>query len=67
MPASFVLRDEQGNPVTAISNSFGFYHFEDAAVGQNYVLTVSSKRHHFQPRLVLVNDEIADLDLVAVD
>ena len=54
-------------PLRAITNPFGYYRFDDLAVGQAYVISVSSKRYTFtEPaRVVTVNDELQNEDFVA--
>ncbi|HEY0427168.1 MAG TPA: carboxypeptidase-like regulatory domain-containing protein [Pyrinomonadaceae bacterium] len=64
--ASVILTDSQGNSRTVISSSFGYYHFETVAVGETFVLTVSSKRYQFSPQVVFVTEEINELNFLAV-
>jgi len=49
------------------TGSFGYYRFDDVAVGATYVLTVSSRRYIFTnpTRVVTVSDELGNLDFVA--
>jgi len=49
----------------AISNAFGYYHFDDVTAGEVYLLSATSKRFTFAPRLISVLDELSDLDLIA--
>ncbi len=58
-----VITDSAGNTRTARPSSFGYYRFDGIEVGQNYVITVNSKRYTMPPRLVSVADQISDLDL----
>jgi hypothetical protein len=60
-----VLADSEGNSRTATTSSFGYYRFDDVPAGGTYVLSVSSKRYQFEPRVVNVQDEIANLDFIA--
>jgi hypothetical protein len=59
------MTDQGGNVVYAMTNPFGYYHFEGVASGQDYVVTVTSKQYTFTPRLVSVSDSITDLDFIA--
>ena len=59
------LTDSQGRSSTAISSSFGYYHFDDLAAGQTYILSAESKRFQFAPRTISVTDDLTDIDLVA--
>jgi hypothetical protein len=60
-----VLADSEGNSRTATTSSFGYYRFDDVPAGETYVMSVSSKRYQFEPRVVNVQDEIANLDFIA--
>lgn len=66
--ATIMLTDAQGASRTVKSNTFGFYRFDDLPVGQNYVLSVSSKRYSFDDpqRVVNLSESITDMDFVAV-
>jgi len=61
------LTDSQGNLRTAISNSFGYYRFNDVEAGATYILTATGKRFSFsQPSQVLnVNDETDEVNFIA--
>jgi len=54
-------------PISARTNNFGFYKFDNLAVGETYVLTVSSKKYVFTEPTRTVNllDEITDADFTA--
>jgi hypothetical protein len=60
------LTDASGQTRTAQTNSFGNYRFAEVAVGETYILTVSSKKYFFaEPsRIVNVQDSLEDLDFV---
>ena len=49
------------------TNSFGFYKFDEVQAGDTYILTVSNKKYLFtnSPRVVNVENDLADLDFVA--
>ncbi|HEY0426510.1 MAG TPA: carboxypeptidase-like regulatory domain-containing protein, partial [Pyrinomonadaceae bacterium] len=64
--AIVVMTDSQGNTRTARSSSFGYYRFDEVAVGENYVLSISSKRYQFAPQVVFVDEEREDLDFLAL-
>lgn len=63
--AQVTLSDNNGNTRTAITSPFGFYGFENVQAGRTYTLTTSLKRYRFNPVIITVNDEIADLDIMA--
>jgi concanavalin A-like lectin/glucanase superfamily protein/carboxypeptidase family protein len=48
------LTDSNGETRSALTNGFGFYRFEEIAVGETYILSVSAKRYQFgQPMQVV--------------
>jgi Carboxypeptidase regulatory-like domain/Beta-propeller repeat len=51
----------------ATTNPFGYYRFQDLAVGETYILNVSSKRYSFaEPtRVISLNEDLTDADFVA--
>ena len=59
------LVDPLGNTYQSLSSSFGAFQFDAIGSGQAYVLTVTSKRFQFTPQVLVVNDQIADLKIVA--
>jgi hypothetical protein len=62
------LTDQSGNLRSAITNSFGYYRFEDVAARQAVVLTVRAKRYEFpQPTFVLqVNEDLSEMNYTAM-
>lgn len=63
--ASVSITDPDGVTRRAVTSSFGYYRFDDVAVGRTYVMSVASKRYSFSPRAVTIEDELSDLDFVA--
>lgn len=59
------ITDSEGNTRTAISNAFGYYSFDGVTAGQSYTVSVNSKTHRFETRVIAVTDSISDLDFVA--
>jgi len=59
------LVDPLGNTFQSLSSSFGAFQFDAIGSGQAYVLTITSKRFQFTPQVVVVNDQISDLKIVA--
>lgn len=64
MRARVYMTDEGGNVRTAISNSFGYYRFDEVEIGQSYVFNVVSKQYQFSPRVISLEDAITDLDFI---
>lgn len=63
--ARVTLTDAQGNTRTVLTASFGYYRFEEVAVGETYVVAVRSKRFQFAPQVVSVSDELTELNFTA--
>ncbi len=49
-------------------NTFGYYNFTDVAVGASYVISISSRRHRFEPssRVISLVDELNGVDFVSL-
>lgn len=62
------LTKPNGEIVSAMTGAFGFYHFENIQVGENYVLQAQSKRFQFQnnPRIISVSEELQNEDFTAI-
>jgi hypothetical protein len=54
-------------PITAMTNPFGYYNFENLEVGQTYVLTIGSKQYRFSPASIAItpDDNIQNADFIA--
>lgn len=57
------------NPLTAITNPFGYYTINDLEAGQSYTVSVSAKGVIFaEPtRIVNVQDDLAGIDFISID
>ncbi len=64
--ARVTLTDMNGETRYAITNSFGYYHFDDVAAGETYILSVFHKRYTFaQPSQVLnVSDGTTEVNFI---
>ncbi len=62
--AGVLLTDASGTTRTARTSSFGYYRFDEVAVGQTVFVRIVSKETIFAPRFVSVTDAINDLDFV---
>lgn len=56
------LTDQNGSTITARTNSFGYYRFEEVEVGQTLIFNVFSKRYQFATRIVNFDEETTILD-----
>ncbi|MEP6901376.1 MAG: LamG-like jellyroll fold domain-containing protein [Actinomycetota bacterium] len=64
--ARVAITDSNGTTRNAITNTFGFYHFEDVRTGENYTINVLRKGYQFTPRVIFVADAVGDLDFSAL-
>ena len=61
------LTDASGNARRSVfTSSFGYYRFDNVAAGGTYTIAVVSKRYNFTPRTLQVNDNLTDVDFMAV-
>lgn len=61
------LTAPNGNTLTTRTSSFGYFRFDNIAVGETYVISVASKRFTFNPstQILSVNEELTNIDFVA--
>jgi hypothetical protein len=64
--ARVLLTDDQGVSVKAITGPRGSYQFDNVESDRTYIISVASRRFQFEPRIVTIADEIADMDLIAL-
>lgn len=64
-----IMSNPGGEVRIALTNGFGFYKFDNVEVGQNYVISVSSKRYQFAQtsQLIMLQDEIDTVDFIALE
>jgi hypothetical protein len=62
------LISSSGETRTALTNPFGYYHFDGIEAGGSYVLSISSKSYQFAnpTRVINLTDEVSDADFTAV-
>ncbi len=61
------MTDSQGIQRTVITNSLGYYAFEDVEAGDLYILGAVSKRYRFEPRSVSATDNVSNFDFLALE
>ncbi len=61
------LTDTNGNILTTRTSSFGYFRFDEIAVGETYVISVYSKRFTFKQssQVLVVNEELTDINFIA--
>ncbi len=62
--AVLFLQTQDGQIRIARSAAFGYFMFEEVIAGQSVFITVEHKNFVFEPRTVLVSDNVTDLDFV---
>ena len=65
--AAVSLIDSQGDIRTAITSSFGFYRFDGVTTGENYTISVSSKRYRFAPQSIQIENALTNVDFVGLE
>lgn len=65
--ARVTLTDASGNIRAALTNSFGYYVFDEVPVGATYLLDANSKQYSFSdsPRVLSVEDNLSNEDFHA--
>ncbi len=56
--------DSAGNRRTVLSSSLGYYIFNDVPAEENYTISVQSKRFRFEPKNILINDNLTEINFV---
>ena len=59
------ITNSNGETRNAITNSFGYYSFDEIAVGETYVISVSHKRYQFTSQVITVSEDIQNADFTA--
>jgi hypothetical protein len=59
-----VLTNQNGEVKSAMTNPSGIYRFVDIEVGENYFISVKSKRYVFATRSVFFTEELTDIDFM---
>jgi hypothetical protein len=62
--ATVVLTNQNGEVKYAVTNSRGYYRFADIEVGEDYFLSVKSKRYVFATQSISFIEELTDIDFM---
>lgn len=65
--AKVVLTNASNVQKAAISSSFGVYNFSEVPTGQEYTLTVQSKRFRFAPKTLPLTSELTNVDFIGLE
>ena len=52
---------------TVTTTSLGYFSFEDIQIGRTYEMRASSRRFRFEPRQVVVNDNVAGVNFTGIE
>lgn len=63
--ARVILTDLRGNSRTVSTGTFGYYRFDNVAVGETYIVSVVSKRFTFASQVISVMDHVSELNFTA--
>jgi hypothetical protein len=66
LEALVFITGSKRNAKTVLANACGHYQFEGLAVGETYILSASHKMLRFISQPVEVNEELRDLDIIAL-
>ncbi len=61
--ARLILSGTQTGRTSVLSNAFGYFTFNNVAVGQTYTLSTSARGYTFTPQSIMVTDEISGLEI----
>lgn len=61
-----IITGADGQTRTALTNSFGYYRFDDVPAGATYVFQARHKRFEFAPQVLSVSEEVNNLNFTAV-
>lgn len=59
----------EGSPAgvrSAVTNGFGYFHFDEVEIGRTYIIAPVHKTYEFTPSVLTVHDRIDDLEIVAL-
>lgn len=60
------ITDQNGETLSAITNSFGFYRFNEIPAGETYILSVRHKSYQFDSQVLSVSEDIRNIDFTAL-
>jgi hypothetical protein len=63
--ARVTITAANGSVLLAVTNAFGYYSFASVTAGRTYTIAAGARGFAVSPKVVLVNDELRALDLIA--
>jgi CSLREA domain-containing protein len=64
--ARVALTRQDGMTMFAITNPFGYYRFVGVTAGHTYTMSVTSKQYNYQPRILTINEDLADVNFIPI-
>ncbi|MEJ7624095.1 MAG: PQQ-dependent sugar dehydrogenase [Pyrinomonadaceae bacterium] len=61
------ITDPAGLTRSIVTNSFGFYTFDQVRVGQTHTLRATSRRYRFAARTIAVNGDLTNVNLIGLE
>jgi uncharacterized delta-60 repeat protein len=65
--ASVIIVDSDNNKLVTTTSSFGNYLFENIRSNETYTLSVASKRYRFASRILQVDGNLANVDMIGLE
>jgi len=63
--AEVTITQPSGTAIRTITSSFGYYRFEEVAVGSTIIVSVTHKQYSFASHVLTVTDAVEDLNFMA--
>lgn len=63
--ATIFITDPTGEKHSTLTNSFGYFSFENVRAGETYVFEIKHKRYSFVPQAIFINEDLIDLNFTA--
>lgn len=65
--ATVSLTKANGETISTTTSAFGYYSFDNVEAAQTIVISINSKRFHFQPQVVSLTESLSDLNFIAME
>lgn len=63
--ARISITNQNGETRSVMTNTFGFYRFDEVPAGETYIISAFHKRWQFNSQVITVSDEIQNADFTA--
>ena len=58
---AYVVMSGPGGSVRAVTNTFGYFRFDNVEAGESYVINVTAKQYRFESRVINADSDVMDL------